>query len=161
MAHPVHPRRHLVVLAAALALAGCALPGQDRGTKVLAQLSGAAVVPPVETDAAGAFDGRYDRGSGTLRYRLRYIGLSGPATGAHIHGPAIAGQNAGVLIPFQDSRSPIEGTLTLSEAQAAELLAGRWYVAVHTAAHPGGELRGQLQASGQTAPEPPAPPPSR
>ena len=40
--------------------------------------------------------------------------------------------------------SPIKGEATLTDAQAADLLAGRWYVNVHTRAHPGGEIRGQV-----------------
>jgi hypothetical protein len=41
--------------------------------------------------------------------------------------------------------NPFEGTAILTDAQAADLLAGRWYVNVHTAAHPEGEIRGQVQ----------------
>ena len=41
-------------------------------------------------------------------------------------------------------QSPFEGSATLTDAQAAELMAGQWYVNVHTAAHPGGEIRGQV-----------------
>ena len=29
-------------------------------------------------------------------------------------------------------------------SELADLLAGRWYANIHTAAHPGGELRGQM-----------------
>jgi hypothetical protein len=47
-------------------------------------------------------------------------------------------------MPITPSASPFTGTAALTEAQAADLLAGRWYVNVHTAGNPGGELRGQL-----------------
>ena len=40
--------------------------------------------------------------------------------------------------------SPITGTATLTPAQAADLAAGKWYVNLHTAANPGGEIRGQV-----------------
>ena len=67
-------------------------------------------------------------------------------TAGHFHGPAPAGANAGVVLPFTGSMaSPIEGSATLTQAQVDQLKAGLWYVNLHTAAHPGGELRGQVK----------------
>jgi len=40
--------------------------------------------------------------------------------------------------------SPAEGSATLTDAQAADLTAGKYYINVHTAANPGGEIRGQV-----------------
>jgi hypothetical protein len=55
------------------------------------------------------------------------------------------GDNAGVVVPLSGSlASPIKGTATLTAAQVADLKAGKWYVNVHTAANPGGEIRGQV-----------------
>jgi hypothetical protein len=39
---------------------------------------------------------------------------------------------------------PAEGSATLTDAQAADLMAGKYCVNVHTAANPGGEIRGQV-----------------
>jgi CHRD domain len=72
--------------------------------------------------------------------------VSGPATAAHIHGPAEAGKNAGVVIGFAKPDSPIEGSATLIDAQTADLAAGKLYINVHTAANEGGEIRGQVTA---------------
>jgi hypothetical protein len=71
--------------------------------------------------------------------------LSGDATAAHFHGPATPGVNAGVTVPMKAPlTSPITGEATLTPEQAADLMAGKWYFNVHTAANPGGEIRGQL-----------------
>ena len=41
--------------------------------------------------------------------------------------------------------SPIEGETRISPEQSGQLASGQWYVNVHTAANPGGEIRGQLR----------------
>ena len=48
-------------------------------------------------------------------------------------------------MPIKPFTPTFEGSATLTDAQAADLLAGRWYVNVHTDANKGGELRGQLE----------------
>jgi hypothetical protein len=79
-----------------------------------------------------------------LTWTITYKDLTGPATAAHFHGPSDAGKNAGIVLPFKSPQSPIEGTAVLSETQVADLVAGKWYTNIHTAANPGGELRGQM-----------------
>src|SRR5437879_5713795 len=53
-----------------------------------------------------------------------FVRISGPALGAHFHGPGEAGKNAGIALPFKLAQSPIEGMATLTEGQAADLLSG-------------------------------------
>jgi hypothetical protein len=86
----------------------------------------------------------YDAASKKLSWKLNYSGLSGPATAAHFHGPAEPGKNAGVAVPISNTASGSEGSATLTDAQAADLTAGKYYINVHTAANPGGEIRGQV-----------------
>jgi hypothetical protein len=61
---------------------------------------------------------------------------------AHFHGPAAFGANASPTIPIAKPESPITGSAVLTDAQIADLQAGNWYFNVHTAANPGGEIRG-------------------
>ncbi len=138
-------RATLVAGVATVALAGCAMMGMSANS---ASFSGAmnasSEVPPNMTRGSGMAEATLDKGTNMLKYKITYAGLSGPATAAHLHGPAMAGANAGVAVPFANPASPIEGSVTLTPAQAADLMAGKWYVNVHTAAHPGGEIRGQM-----------------
>ncbi len=109
-----------------------------------ATLTTASEVPPKTTDGKGAATATLDTATKKLTYNVTYSGLTGPATAAHIHGPAAVGKNAGVLVPLTPVATPIAGTVTLTDAQIADLEAGNTYINVHTAANPGGEIRGQL-----------------
>lgn len=65
-------------------------------------------------------------------------------SGGHIH-KAAAGTNGGVVFPFGTLASPINYTsVALSPEQEADLMAGLYYVNIHSATFPGGEIRGQL-----------------
>jgi hypothetical protein len=107
-------------------------------------LSTAAEVPPVTGAASGTASVSLDTATKTITYNVTYTGLSGPAAAAHIHCGAAAGANAGVAVPFPSAASPITGNATLTDAQLADLEAGKCYVNVHTAANKGGEIRAQL-----------------
>ena len=121
-----------------------AAPAQAEVVKLQADLKGSNEVPPNNSAGSGKAEATYDTATKTLTYSVTYTGLSGPALGAHFHGPGEAGKNAGIALPFKTAQSPIQGTATLTEAQATDLLAGKWYANIHTAANPGGELRGQM-----------------
>ena len=113
--------------------------------KMKADITGAQEVPPVTTQGKGSADVTFDPASKKLSWTINYSGLSGPASAAHFHGPAEAGKNAGVAVPIPNqASSPVKGEATLNDNQAADLQAGRYYVNIHTAANPGGEIRGQV-----------------
>lgn len=113
-----------------------------------ARLSGAAEVPPNMSTGSGMLDASLDQETGIFSWTLSYRGLTGPVTEGHFHGPAMASENAAAVIPFDNgTANPIEGQTTLSAVQITDLLAGKWYVNLHTSAHPGGEIRGQVTAT--------------
>jgi hypothetical protein len=118
-------------------------------TTFKADLKGPTEVPPNTTGGSGAATVDFDPTTRLITWNVTFSGLTGPATVAHIHGPAPAGKNAGVLIWLvpkgKPVTSPLTGSATLTEAQAADLTSGQCYVNVHTAAHPAGEIRGQLE----------------
>lgn len=102
-------------------------------------------VPPVAGNGSASVTATYDTTSKKLSWKGTYKDLSGAPTAAHFHGPAETGKNAGVAIPIgNDIKSPFEGSATLTDAQAADMLAGKWYVNIHTATNKAGEVRGQL-----------------
>ena len=131
-------------VAIAAALLAFAAPASAEMQNYKADLKGSSEVPPNQSAATGSVTATYDTDSKKLSWKGNYSGLSGTVTAAHFHGPADPGKNAGVALPITPNTSPLEGSATLTDAQAADLLAGRWYVNVHTAANPGGEIRGQL-----------------
>jgi CHRD domain len=130
----------------ALALgATIAFAGSAAADKMKATLDGKSEVPPNTSAGTGTADIDYDAASKKLSWKVTYSGLSGPATAAHFHGPGEPGKNAGVAVAIPNATSsPAEGSATLTDAQAADLMAGKYYVNVHTAANPGGEIRGQV-----------------
>lgn len=128
-----------------------ASPAMADTMKFKATLDGSQTNPPVTTKGKGTATFTFNTTSKKLSWNVKYSGLSGPASAAHIHGPAAKGENADPVIPFKKVKSPIKGSATLTDAQASDLEAGKYYVNIHTAANPDGEIRGQIEkATGGT-----------
>ena len=109
-----------------------------------AKLSGASEVPPNDSTAKGSVMVTYDTSTRELNWSISFEGMSGPLIGSHIHGPAPANANAGILIGIETGISPLEGTMQINDEQAGHLTNGNSYVNLHTEKYPSGELRGQL-----------------
>ncbi len=135
-----------IAAAGIAALAGCSMMGMSKDTASFsAKMSGANEVPANMSAGTGMVEAKLDKKTSVLNWTVTYSGLTGPAKAGHFHGPAMAGANAGVAVPFAGSvESPIKGEATLTAAQVQDLMAGKMYANIHTAAHPGGEIRGQL-----------------
>ena len=120
------------------------LPALAESVSFKADVNASSQVPPNNSKGKGTVTATYDTASKKFSWKGSYSGLTGDATAAHFHGPAEAGTNAGVAVPIANPASPFEGSAVLTDAQAADLMAGKWYVNVHTAANKGGEIRGQV-----------------
>jgi hypothetical protein len=107
--------------------------------------------PPPNTNDSQAFGVAFvtfNRGSGELCFSISYeeSALTSEETNAHFHAPAPPGENAPVVVQLPTPGSPKNGCVTpdLTEDQRRALFRGLWYVNIHTANNPGGEIRGQV-----------------
>jgi hypothetical protein len=142
--------RNVVVVALLFLLAGCQIGymSDPRGAKpaFTAALSAANETPPVQSAGYGVMEARYVPAYRTLEWKLYFGRLSGPVMYAFLQGPDGVGNERADLVPVNP---PFEGNVqfgstTLSEAQAADLMAGKWSVEIRTAEFPAGEIRGPL-----------------
>ena len=135
-----------LLVTGAFAVAGCGMMDRDKGMAGVRSvpLSAQNEVPPNASTGSGT--GRVELDGNVLKWNVTYSGTTGPVTAGHFHGPAQPGANAGVVVPFAGPlTSPIVGSATLTPAQVDQLKQGLWYINLHTAANPGGELRGQVK----------------
>ena len=108
-------------------------------------LEGAQEIPANASTAIGSGTAVVDTVNNTITLNLAFSGLTGGVvTGAHLHGAAARGVAASVKIALTDTVTPITETLTFAEGDQADILAGNWYVNIHTTSFPNGEIRGQL-----------------
>jgi hypothetical protein len=114
-----------------------------------ADLKASAEVPPKDSAGTGTLTATLNTQTNEFTYHVEFSGLTGPVAAAHFHGPAAEGVNAKPQLPIKGTpiTSPIDGKATLTAEQAKDLLDGKWYFNLHTAANPGGEIRGQVLKS--------------
>jgi len=149
--------RALAVIALLLATTTTALAGRN----FKAHLRGANEVPPVDTQAQGQLILKASADGTSVTYKLIVANLD-DVTAAHLH-LGVVGMNGPVVVglfqgPIEGTFSGVlaEGTITaddlvgpLEGLEIGDLLDaiadGDIYTNVHTTAHPGGEIRGQVR----------------
>lgn len=133
----------LAAVAAGALLSG--LPAVAEVVAYTAKLNGAAETPPNASKGTGKAVVTLDTVARTISWKIDYAGLSGPVTMAHFHGPAAPGVAAGVTVPIPvAAANPITGQAAITDGQIGDLRAGTWYINLHTALLPKGEIRGQV-----------------
>jgi hypothetical protein len=111
-----------------------------------ANLTGAQEVPAQTSSNTGSGELIVNAAGDELRW---IVTTTATPTEAHIH-QAPGGVAGPVVVPFPQLGAVMTGTTALTPAQKAELDRGLWYANVHTAAHPKGEIRGQILRPGET-----------
>jgi hypothetical protein len=152
-------------------LTGCGGSKSTQPSKITytATLTGAGERPtPITTSATGTWTGVLDPSTNIMTYTLNYTGLSANGTGAHIHAQADANTSTNVVLNFATftgattafTNGNTSGTATGSVNMSGPAIptgftisgdslrkamdAGMAYVNVHSTAHTGGEIRGQI-----------------
>ena len=123
-----------------------ALPARAEMVAMTATLSAANEVPPVQSPGTGSAEVTVNTVTREVSWTIMVQGLTAPMSAAHFHGPSTTGTNASIVVPIAKAGdpSPLKGSATLTPEQMPELLAGRWYINVHTPNNPPGEIRGQV-----------------
>ena len=142
--------RRRLSLASVIVLTACLWTGNAAATILQfdASLDGFQEVPP--NFLAGSGDGTLFLNDATGDYTISgsFSDLYSPTTAAHIHGPALPGIDGviihGLTIPPLIIAGVYSGANTFTGPQMAELIAGLYYVNIHSIIYPNGEIRGQL-----------------
>jgi hypothetical protein len=123
-------------------------------------LDGSQEAPAVDTTATGYGMGTVDSVTGALTWDVILVGniagqvgaLSGEPIAAHFHNGA-PGTNGVVVVDLfaapnvavtYENGATFVGSAMLTAAELAEMLAGNFYINIHTVENPGGEIRGQV-----------------
>jgi hypothetical protein len=114
-------------------------------------------INPATNPSRGQGAMTFDDATGNLTWNITF-GTNAPAfdngllsagateNGAHFHGPALPGQTAGVKIGLALGSPKVGAQVIAAATDRADLMAGKWYINIHSAQCLGGEIRGQVLA---------------
>jgi len=169
MGDPMNPIRHTAFVLF-LAMAARA----DEGARFRAELVGTEETPAIFTAGSGVFTARVLNNDTRIEFTLTYENLTAPPLVAHVHfgqrgvagGVSFFFCGGGGKPPCPASASgTVTGTVVAADvlgpvAQGIQpgdlaailqmIRAGFGYANMHTALHPGGEIRGQIKATGDS-----------
>ena len=138
-------RNGLFIASMSVALLFVAPYAQAEMVKFSTELTAAAVVPPTDSKAKGNAEVTVDTDAKKVSWTVKVDGLTGEPTAAHIHGPASEKEQAPPVIDM--SANIMQGSADITPEQWAALKDGKYYINIHTAKFPDGEVRGQLKAA--------------
>lgn len=115
-------------------------PPVNTNSNFIITLSGANESSPNASTATGSGTATFNGTSKLFTMNITFSGIT--ATAAHIH-KGLPGVSGPVEFPLTAS-SPINFSVNMDATQENDLLEGKYYVNVHSAAFPGGEIRGQI-----------------
>jgi hypothetical protein len=91
----------IAAIAMLVGLPNCIPPAHAETVTLKADLKGTNEVPPNASPASGKAEATFNTETRVLTWTVTYADLTGPAMGAHFHGPSEAGKNAGIVLPFK------------------------------------------------------------
>ncbi|MBW4361428.1 CHRD domain-containing protein [Flavobacterium taihuense] len=136
------------ILSVFLGITSCSNGGDDTPTPtptpVIVHFT-ASLTPVAGTGSLASGDAKleFNQTAKTFEITVTFTGLT--ATTGHIHGA-----DGAPVFPFSSFTSPIKQTYAISDAQIVELMANHYYVNLHSAAFPNGEISGFLM-KGETS----------
>jgi len=122
----------------------------DQTYTVSGNSSGSQMSPSTNSTATGTMTGAYNARTNVLNYNIGWTGLTTAAGLVQVYGGASSGANGTLLFPLAITTPGVTGTasgsVTLTDAQETNLLAGTTYYTISSTTFPGGEIRGQITA---------------
>jgi len=142
--HPSNIRSSFAALTFAFSLALASAPALAAMVTFRADMKGLNEIPPNSSNGTGTLLATFDTAKMELRWEGSYAGLRSKVIATHFAGPAAPNENAGIELPITSRQPRFAGSARLNERQAADLIAGRWYINISTEAYRRGEIRGQV-----------------